>query len=80
MDKPLTIFIVGTTAVGKTKLSIELCKAIGGEVINCDSKQLYKHASIMTAKASLQEQEGVPHHMLSVLDLHEASYNRNKYF
>ena len=52
MQKPFMIFIVGTTAVGKTKLSIELCKAIGGEIINCDSKQLYKYANIMTAKAS----------------------------
>lgn len=51
MRKPLTIFIVGTTAVGKTKLSIELSKALGGEVINSDSKQLYRHADIMTAKA-----------------------------
>ena len=67
MERPLTIFIVGTTAVGKTKLSIELCKKLGGEVVNCDSKQLYKYANIMTAKASADEQAGVPHHMLSVL-------------
>ncbi len=46
------IYILGTTGVGKTKLSIELCKAIGGEVISCDSKQLYKDASVMTAKAT----------------------------
>lgn len=51
MHRPLVIFIVGTTAVGKTKLSIQLSKAIGGQVINCDSKQLYKYANIMTAKA-----------------------------
>ena len=67
MERPFSIFIVGTTAVGKTKLSVELCKAIGGEVINCDSKQLYKHADILTAKADSEEQAGIPHHMLSVL-------------
>lgn len=41
MNKNLKIFIIGTTAVGKTKLSIELSKIMGGEVINSDSKQLY---------------------------------------
>lgn len=52
LERQFVIFIVGTTAVGKTKLSVELSKAIGGEVINCDSKQLYKYANIMTAKAT----------------------------
>jgi tRNA A37 N6-isopentenylltransferase MiaA len=47
---PMSIFIVGTTGVGKTKLSLELGKKFRGEVVNCDSKQLYKHANIMTAK------------------------------
>jgi len=46
------IFIIGTTAVGKTKLSVALAKHFNGEVISCDSKQLYKHASIMTAKVT----------------------------
>lgn len=48
----LRIFIVGTTAVGKTKLSVELAQKIKGEIISSDSKQLYKHASIMTAKVT----------------------------
>lgn len=63
------VFIVGTTAVGKTKLSIEISKALGGQVVNCDSKQLYKYAKIMTAKADAEEIQGVPHHMLDVLEL-----------
>ena len=46
------IFIIGTTAVGKTKLSVEIAKKINGEIISCDSKQLYKYASIMTAKVT----------------------------
>lgn len=46
------IFIIGTTGVGKTKLSIELAKYLNGEIISSDSKQLYKHATIMTAKVT----------------------------
>jgi len=48
----LRIFIVGTTAVGKTKLSVELAQRFKGEIISSDSKQLYKYASIMTAKVT----------------------------
>lgn len=48
----LRVFIIGTTAVGKTKLSVEIAKKLKGEIISCDSKQLYKHASIMTAKVT----------------------------
>lgn len=77
---PLSIFIVGTTGVGKTKLSLELCKLLKGEVINCDSKQLYKYADIMTAKATAQEKQEVKHHMLDHLQLNEVCYNRNKYY
>ena len=46
----LSIIILGTTAVGKTKLSLELCRHLNGEIVSCDSKQLYKHANLMTAK------------------------------
>jgi tRNA dimethylallyltransferase len=48
----LRIFIVGTTAVGKTKLSVKLAQKLKGKIISSDSKQLYKHASIMTAKVT----------------------------
>ena len=51
-DHMLRIFIVGTTAVGKTKLSVELAQTFKGEIISSDSKQLYKNASIMTAKVT----------------------------
>ena len=47
-----SIFILGTTAVGKTKLSLDICKQFNGEVISCDSKQLYKHANLLTAKST----------------------------
>ena len=76
----LRVFIIGTTAVGKTKLSVALAKHLNGEVISCDSKQLYRHASIMTAKVTQKEAEDVPHYMVDCLELHENAYNRNKYF
>lgn len=76
----MRIFIIGTTAVGKTKLSVELAKYIGGQIISCDSKQLYLHASIMTAKVTEEQAQNVPHYMVDCLELHENTYNRNKYY
>ena len=74
------IFIVGTTGVGKTKLSIELCKALNGEIVSCDSKQFYRHANILTAKATQKELSQAKHHMVDCLNLSETAYNRNKYY
>lgn len=65
------IGIVGPTAVGKTKLSIELAKKLDGEVINCDSTQVYKDLNIATAKVTEEEMEGIPHHLLSFKELEE---------
>ena len=62
------IVICGPTASGKTKLGIELCKALGGEVISADSMQIYRGMNVGTAKPSLEEREGIPHHMLDVAD------------
>jgi hypothetical protein len=64
--KPI-IAIVGPTASGKTNFSIRLAKEIDGEVINADSRQFYKGMDIGTAKITLQEMCGVPHHLLSFL-------------
>lgn len=58
------IFIVGPTAVGKTKLTVELAKALNGEVVYADSMQIYKEMNIGTAKPSKEEQEGVPHYLV----------------
>ena len=58
MDKkgePLTIYIIGTTATGKTKLSIGVAKALQTEIISADSMQLYKGADILTAKVTKEE-------------------------
>ena len=62
------ICIAGPTASGKTALSIALAKALGGEVVSCDSMQVYKHMNIGTAKPTLEEMDDVPHHMLSVAE------------
>lgn len=65
------IVIVGPTCTGKTKLSIELAKKYNGEIINADSTQIYKDNDIATAKVSLEEMEGIKHHLLSIKDLKE---------
>ena len=62
------ICIAGPTASGKTALAVSLAKELGGEVISCDSMQIYKDMDIGTAKPTLDEMEGVPHHMLSVVE------------
>eukprot|EP01083_Nonionella_stella_P271849 921621_1 len=66
--KPQVIFIVGTTGVGKTKLSIELAKYLNTEIISADSIQVYKHLDIASAKVSEREADGVKHHMISVVE------------
>ena len=66
MKKPLVV-LTGPTAVGKTKLSIALAKALGGEIISADSMQVYKHMDIGSAKITEKEMDGVPHHLIDVL-------------
>src|SRR5690625_2625475 len=65
------IIIAGATATGKTELSIELAKRIGGEIISVDSRQCYKRLNIGTAKPDSKQLEEVTHHNVSVLDLRE---------
>ncbi len=64
--KPL-IVLTGPTAVGKTKLSISLAKAVGGEIISADSMQVYKYMDIGSAKIRPEEMSGVPHHLVDIL-------------
>ena len=66
-SQPLVI-ISGPTAVGKTKISIELAKKIGGEIISADSMQVYRDMNIGTAKATNEEMQGIQHHLIDVLD------------
>ncbi len=65
------IAIVGPTGVGKTKLSIELAHKLDGEIINCDSTQVYRGLDIATAKVTEEEMDGVVHHLLSFKELEE---------
>lgn len=62
------ICIAGPTASGKTALAVELAKITNGEVVSCDSMQVYRYMDIGTAKPSREEMQGVPHYMLSVAD------------
>lgn len=62
------ICIAGPTASGKTALAVALAKALNGEVISCDSMQIYKHMDIGTAKPTTEEMQGIPHHMLDVAE------------
>lgn len=67
MKKPLVI-LTGPTAVGKTKASIGLAKAIGGEIISADSMQVYKQMDIGSAKIKPSEMDGIPHYLVDILD------------
>ena len=65
------IVIVGPTGIGKTKLSIELAKKLDAEVINGDSVSIYKDLDIGSAKPTLEEREGIPHHLIDIRDVEE---------
>lgn len=67
-DKPNLLVLVGPTAVGKTKLSIEIAKAFSCEIISGDSMQVYRGMDIGTAKIQSSEMEGIPHHLIDVLN------------
>ncbi len=62
------IVLTGPTAVGKTKISIELAKRLGGEIISADSMQVYRDMNIGTDKIKPENMQGVPHHMIDILD------------
>lgn len=62
------IVLTGPTAVGKTRLSIALARAVGGEIISADSMQVYRYMDIGSAKITREEMQGVPHHMIDILE------------
>jgi tRNA dimethylallyltransferase len=68
MMKEKLLAIVGPTAVGKTKLSLHLARQFQGEIISGDSMQVYKGMDIGTAKIKPEEQEGIPHHLLNIIE------------
>jgi tRNA dimethylallyltransferase len=63
------IAVLGATGTGKSQLAIQLAVALGGEVVNADSMQLYRGMDIGTAKVTVAERHGVPHHLLDLLDV-----------
>lgn len=65
--RPLVI-LAGPTAVGKSGLSIRLAEAIDGEIISADSMQVYRHMDIGSAKIPMEEREGIPHHLIDILE------------
>ena len=65
------IVIVGPTGVGKTKLSIELAKKLDAEIINGDSVSIYKDLNIGSAKPTLEERDGIPHHLIDIKEVDE---------
>ena len=67
----MIIVIVGPTAVGKTKMSIELAKKLNGEIINADSTQIFRDLDIATAKVTEEEKEGIIHHLIDIKDIKE---------
>ena len=72
MLKPPLIIVAGPTASGKTSLSIALSHKLKGEVVAMDSMQIYRYLDIGTAKPTVSEREGIPHHMLDVADPRDA--------
>lgn len=65
------VAVVGATGTGKSDLAVEIALAIGGEIVNADASQLYRGMDIGTAKLSVTERRGVPHHQLDVLDVRQ---------
>ena len=64
--------VVGPTASGKSALAVRLAHFFDGEVISCDSMQLYRGMDIGTAKATEEEKDGIAHHLLDILDIHDS--------
>lgn len=80
MNKPLVVVIVGPTASGKTSLAIETAKKFNGEIVSADSMQIYTGMDIATAKPTEEEMEGIPHHLISIINPDETfSVNEFKY-
>ena len=67
----MIIAIVGPTAVGKTKMSIEIAKEFNGEIINADSTQIFKDLDIATAKVTEEEKEGIVHHLIDIKNIED---------
>lgn len=78
MTKPLVAAVVGPTASGKSALAVEIAKKFGGEVVSADSMQIYKGMDIATAKPDDDEMQGIPHHLISIVEPWE-SFSVNEF-
>jgi tRNA dimethylallyltransferase len=82
---PWLFVIIGTTGSGKTKLSVDLAEAlrrnanINSEIVSADSMQIYKHIDVLSAKATVEEQARVKHHLLSIVDVDNSTFNVTTY-
>ncbi len=66
--KPSLVIIVGPTGIGKSQLALELAGEFGGEIVGADSMQVYRFMDIGTSKPTLRDREGIPHHLIDVVD------------
>ena len=71
MCKSKLVSVVGTTASGKSSLGIELALHYGSEIVSADSRQVYRHLDLGTGKVTPEETQGIPHHLIDVLDLNQ---------
>ena len=71
MDRQKVLAIVGPTGIGKTSLSVWLAKQLDGEIISCDSMQVYKKMDIGTAKVTQEEMQGIHHELIDVQNYNE---------
>ena len=78
MKKMPLVVLFGPTASGKTKLAVEMAKLLDGEVVTADSMQVYRHMNIGTAKPTVEEMEGVPHHLIDIAEPDE-NYSLARY-
>ena len=75
-EKEPLIILTGPTAVGKTDLSLKLAKRVDGEIISADSMQVYRQMDIGSAKIKSRDMQGIPHHLIDIMEPEEDVYKR----
>ncbi|CAK7209634.1 tRNA dimethylallyltransferase, mitochondrial [Sporothrix bragantina] len=73
------IVVLGSTGTGKSDLAVELARRFNGEIINADAMQMYRGLPVTTNKISVEEQHGIPHHLLGTIGLHEPTWNVDRF-
>ena len=68
MEQIRLLAVVGPTASGKTAIGVDLAQRFGGEVVSADSMQIYRFLSVSTARPTEEEMQGIPHHLIDVVD------------